>query len=222
MIQLASQMLKMNLTTNAKSSPSSTTRILYLWLLPLKVVTVFSFPLTVFFRFELNHSRTLFQGRVGDVHWKYGCFQNPSSTILRQGKNQQVQNFFKFKAIASGLEYLHSRSILHNDIKAENVIIGVDNLPKLTDFGNSRLLIDDEPEMLLTGTPESLSPEMITSQGEISTWFLIKTRFISGYSFPRDWWSFGVLVYQMISKFKACFWSSKQVNLSLDDGVLNT
>lgn len=104
--------------------------------------------------------------------------------IENMGAFKISQARFYAKAIASGLEYLHSRSILHNDIKAENVIIGVDNLPKLTDFGNSRLLIDDEPEMLLTGTPESLSPEMITSQG---------------YSFPRDWWSFGVLVYQMIT-----------------------
>ena len=74
-------------------------------------------------------------------------------------------------------------------------------MPKLTDFGNSRLLIDDEPEMLLTGTPESLSPEMITSQGTRNLPLSFLTLVILGYSFPRDWWSFGVLVYQMISTF---------------------
>lgn len=87
------------------------------------------------------------------------------------------------KEIASGLNYLHSKHILHNDLKAENIIIGDDGVPKLTDFGNSREIINDEPEIALTGTPESLSPEMITQKG---------------YSFPRDWWSFGVLVYQML------------------------
>ena len=78
-------------------------------------------------------------------------------------------------------------------------------MPKLTDFGNSRLLIDDEPEMLLTGTPESLSPEMITSQGS-SKPLIPSFMLILGYSFPRDWWSFGVLVYQMISKFLTYFY----------------
>ena len=43
--------------------------------------------------------------------------------------------------IASGMAYLHSCNVLHNDLKSQNVLLGAHAAPnavKLSDFGKSR------------------------------------------------------------------------------------
>lgn len=90
---------------------------------------------------------------------------------------------FYAREIASGLDYLHSRNILHNDLKAENVLLTQMGHVRITDFGTSKIMKSCETLSGMEGTPGNVPPEMITEKG---------------YSYPRDWWSFGVLVYQMI------------------------
>ncbi|KLO07120.1 kinase-like protein [Schizopora paradoxa] len=41
--------------------------------------------------------------------------------------------------IADGLAYLHSRNVIHSDLKTDNVLVSLDGTPLLTDFGVSRL-----------------------------------------------------------------------------------
>jgi serine/threonine protein kinase len=54
---------------------------------------------------------------------------------------------------------------------------------RITDFGTSKIIKNCEMLTGMEGTPGNVPPEMLTEKG---------------YSYPRDWWSFGVLVYQMI------------------------
>jgi serine/threonine protein kinase len=65
-----------------------------------------------------------------------------------------------FRDLISGLEYLHDNKIIHRDIKPENLLIDNNGTLKLTDFGVSHML-EDEDEFLYTsaGTPAFLSPE---------------------------------------------------------------
>jgi serine/threonine protein kinase len=88
-----------------------------------------------------------------------------------------------FAEIAAAVKYLHSRKIIHRDIKVENIFLSQDNSVKLGDFGISKVL---EHSMDLAnsgvGTPYYLSPEIC--QG-------LK------YNFKTDIWMMGCLLYEL-------------------------
>lgn len=55
-----------------------------------------------------------------------------------------------------GLAVAHARSVVHGDFKPDNILIGDDDVPKVTDFGLA--LLDGEPGVM-GGTPEYMAPE---------------------------------------------------------------
>ena len=61
------------------------------------------------------------------------------------------------------LEYLHSMSIVHRDLKLENVLVAQDGALKLTDFGFAKEI--KHRSWTLCGTPEYLAPELILEKG---------------------------------------------------------
>jgi serine/threonine protein kinase len=71
-------------------------------------------------------------------------------------------------------------------LKPENVLIDADGFAVLTDFGLSKENMNyTEQARSLVGTAEYLAPEVLENKRK--------------YSFAVDWWSFGVLLYEMIS-----------------------
>lgn len=56
--------------------------------------------------------------------------------------------------IAKGLQYLHSKGVIHRDIKSENIIIGFDWDVKIIDFGTARFIekIDKSHRESMVGT----------------------------------------------------------------------
>lgn len=61
-----------------------------------------------------------------------------------------------FGEVASGLMHLHSKGVLHCDLKPGNVLLDEDNNPRLADFGQSRLSNEGAPAL---GTLFYMSPE---------------------------------------------------------------
>eukprot|EP00357_Protocruzia_adherens_P002555 CAMPEP_0115016588 /NCGR_PEP_ID=MMETSP0216-20121206/27543_1 /TAXON_ID=223996 /ORGANISM="Protocruzia adherens, Strain Boccale" /LENGTH=535 /DNA_ID=CAMNT_0002387107 /DNA_START=45 /DNA_END=1652 /DNA_ORIENTATION=- len=85
--------------------------------------------------------------------------------------------------ICTAIGHLHEQSIIYRDLKPENVLLDQQGHVKLTDFGMSKQLSDDERTNSFCGTPEYLAPEIITAKG---------------HSLSADWWSFGILLYEML------------------------
>jgi len=90
-----------------------------------------------------------------------------------------------FVQIASSLQYIHGRRILHRDLKSKNVFLTRGGLAKLGDFGIS--VVFDSGEAFAetqVGTPYYLPPEMCTNQP---------------YGFPADIWCLGVVFYELLA-----------------------
>jgi predicted Ser/Thr protein kinase len=65
-------------------------------------------------------------------------------------------------AVASAVDYAHSRGVLHRDIKPTNVLMTRDGRPVLNDFGLARMMESEQritQATAIMGTPQYMSPE---------------------------------------------------------------
>jgi len=88
--------------------------------------------------------------------------------------------------IVAGLEYLHSAGVIYRDLKPENLLLTHEGHIVMTDFGLSKEGLHDRDDRTGTfcGTPEYLAPEVLEGKG---------------YGKAVDWWSFGTLMYEMLT-----------------------
>jgi BR serine/threonine kinase len=66
-----------------------------------------------------------------------------------------------FRQIIAGLSYLHKRSICRRDLKLENILMGLDNQAKISDFGCARLLPAEKAVTKDVGSPGWHPPEVL-------------------------------------------------------------
>lgn len=64
--------------------------------------------------------------------------------------------------ILLGVSYLHSKSIVHRDLKCMNILVTGEKIVKIADLGVSKLLSrDNRHKPSQAGTPMYLAPESI-------------------------------------------------------------
>ncbi|SCU78732.1 LAME_0A05556g1_1 [Lachancea meyersii CBS 8951] len=136
-----------------------------------------------------NHFYSLFLeyvagGSVGSLIRTFGCFEEPLVRFLA------VQ-------VLRGLSYLHSKGILHRDMKADNLLLDVDGICKISDFGISKKSsnVYTNSDMTMRGTVFWMAPEMVDTK--------------QGYSAKVDIWSLGCVVLEMFAGKRP--WSNLEV-----------
>lgn len=85
--------------------------------------------------------------------------------------------FFLFKHFAFFFFFLHSFVLL-------SILLDADGHISLTDFGLSKESLQDKKTYSFCGTVEYMAPEIVTRKGHTNA---------------VDWWSFGVLMFEMLT-----------------------
>ena len=108
---------------------------------------------------------------------------------LKENKIEGEQRIKEiFKQVVHGLAHCHCRSVLHRDVKLDNILIDDEGGIKICDFGVSKIIKKSEIIFEQCGTPAYLAPEIIEVE---------KT----GYAgFTVDIWSLGVCLYALLCR----------------------
>ncbi|KAL1188836.1 Serine/threonine-protein kinase STY13 [Cardamine amara subsp. amara] len=175
-----------------------------------------------------NEHRRILQSSILMEHIKGGSLKGHIEKLSEAGKHHVPLDLALSIArdISGALMELHSKDILHRDIKSENVLIDLDNqranegpIVKLCDFDRAVPLrshlhgcciahVGIPPPNTCVGTPRWMSPEVFRAMHEQNF-----------YGLEVDIWSFGCLIFELLTLEIPYFNSSElQIHESLQKG----
>ncbi|KAK1911307.1 hypothetical protein P3342_012607 [Pyrenophora teres f. teres] len=109
--------------------------------------------------------------------------------LQREGRFQEARAKFYIAELILALQHLHEHNIVYRDLKPENILLDANGHIALCDFGLSKAnLTENATTNTFCGTTEYLAPEVLLDE--------------HGYTKMVDFWSLGVLVFEM-----CCGWS---------------
>ncbi|TIA68320.1 hypothetical protein E3P91_04118 [Wallemia ichthyophaga] len=109
--------------------------------------------------------------------------------LQREGRFSEERARFYIAELVLALQHLHKYDIVYRDLKPENILLDATGHVALCDFGLSKPdLPADQLTSTFCGTTEYLAPEVLLND--------------DGYSMLVDFWSLGVLLFEM-----CCGWS---------------
>ncbi|XP_068034269.1 serine/threonine-protein kinase PAK 3-like isoform X2 [Anomalospiza imberbis] len=83
-----------------------------------------------------------------------------------------------------GLDFLHSKQVIHRDVKSHNILLGLDGSVKLADFGlSAQLTAEQSKRRSAVGTTYWMAPEIFSGKP---------------YGLKVDIWSFGIVGMEMV------------------------
>ncbi|KAL7821703.1 serine/threonine protein kinase, AGC family [Trichoderma aethiopicum] len=109
--------------------------------------------------------------------------------LQKEGRFDEKRAKFYIAELILAIEHLHKNDIVYRDLKPENILLDANGHIALCDFGLSKAnLTKNDTTNTFCGTTEYLAPEVLLDE--------------SGYTKMVDFWSLGVLVFEM-----CCGWS---------------
>ena len=129
-----------------------------------------------------------------------GCLKKYMERYRKPFTEEIVQHLMR--QIVNGLEALHSRNILHRDLKLDNILVCFNSesdkqnlnmmkaTAKISDFGFATILKNNSLATTVLGTPSNMDPGLLNNMEN-------KTR-NQGYDQKADIWSLGTLCYEML------------------------
>ena len=105
--------------------------------------------------------------------------------LQREGKFSVWRSKFYAAELLCALECLHGFNVIYRDLKPENILLDYTGHISLCDFGLCKLnMAEKDKTNTFCGTPEYLAPELLLGHG---------------YTKSVDWWTLGVLLYEMLT-----------------------
>ncbi|UKZ55010.1 hypothetical protein TrVGV298_008826 [Trichoderma virens] len=109
--------------------------------------------------------------------------------LQKEGRFDERRAKFYIAELILAIQHLHNNDIVYRDLKPENILLDANGHIALCDFGLSKAnLTKNDTTNTFCGTTEYLAPEVLLDE--------------SGYTKMVDFWSLGVLVFEM-----CCGWS---------------
>ncbi|XP_076029062.1 serine/threonine-protein kinase Chk1-like [Oratosquilla oratoria] len=128
------------------------------------------------------------------------CSRGDIQGTLYDLSRKDIKSYFQ--QLMDGVEYIHSRGIVHRDLKLDNLLLTKEKVLKIADFGLADFFIIDGEEIRLTGkvgAKSYMAPEVLQCQ--------------EGSSYlgpPVDLWSCGIVLFAMLTTCKP--WSKATID----------